>query len=218
MGENKYIQDCRTFPADAALAYRLEGIRGVWDALAERTVYRIVRTGRVLVFAQLLDSTPRISPPAGVVIRPPSDDDWPMLAGIVTQRNLARFRGLVLAGRHGLVAWRDRQPIGYAWVAQDMGPDVAAFPLSLPTYAAYLWNLYVVPCERSNGVGSALASARNRTALELGFREGWRMISPSNAPSLRTLVKTGTESRLIAQVRFIKVMGTVHSRFSPPRN
>jgi hypothetical protein len=63
-------------------------------------------------------------------------------------------------------------------------------------------------------VGSALASARVRTAHERGFKEGWRMISPSNAASLRTLAKSSTGTRVVGELRFIKVLSRVHARFT----
>ncbi len=214
-GIGKYVEDCRTFPADAALAYRHQGWRGVWDALAPRTIDRIVRTGRMLIFAQSFDSSPDVAPPAGVRIAPLSESDWPAMSTLVTQRDLAHFRALAAAGRHCLVAWRGAQPIGYGWVAERVGPDVTACPLPLPSYAAYLWDLYVVPGERSNGVGSALASARIRTAQECGFRVGWRMIAPSNAASLRTLAKSGSDTRVVGELRFIKILARVHARFTP---
>lgn len=211
----KYDEDCRTFPRDAALAYRLDGWGGVWGTLAQRTVYRIFRTGHLVIFAQALDASPDVAPPAGVRIAPLSESDWSAMSTLVTQRDLARFRALVAAGRHGVVAWRGAQPIGYGWVAERIGPDVTACPLSLPSDAAYLWDLYVVPGERSNGVGSALASARIRTAQECGFREGWRMIAPSNAASLRTLAKSGSDTRVVGELRFIKILTRVHARFTP---
>lgn len=211
----KYAEDCRTFPADALLAYRLEGIRGVWNALIERTVARLFRTGHAVVFAQFLDSAPEVPPPAGVVIRRLGDGDWQALSRMVQQRDLGRFRALIAAGRHGMVAWRGSQPIGYAWVASSVGPDVTAYPLRLPEHAAYLWDLYVVPGERCNGVGSALASARIRVAREYGFREGWRMISPRNAASLRTLAKTAAATRVVGELRFIKLLSRVHASFTP---
>jgi len=211
----KYLVDLQTFPGDAALAYRHQGWRGVWDALAPRTVDRIFRTGHMLVFAQSLDTSPDVAPPAGVRIAALSEADWPALSTLVTQRLLVRFRALAAAGRHGLVAWRGSQPIGYGWVAERIGPDVTACALALPTHAAYLWDLYVIPSERSNGVGSALASARVRTARELGFSEGWRMISPSNAASLRTLAKTANGTRVIGELWFVKVLSRVHVRFTP---
>lgn len=214
MPANKYLEDCRTLPSDAALAYRLGGLRGVWEVVAERTLYRLMRTGHMCIFAQLLDSAPEITLPDGVCIRPLTAEELPKLAGIVTHRNLALFRARLAAGRHGLVAWRGARPIGYGWVAESLGPDVTAYPLQLPADAAYLWDLYVVPAERSNGIGSALAGARLRVARERGFREGWRMISPSNAPSLRTLAKSG-DTRVIGKVRFIKILAGVHARFTP---
>jgi GNAT superfamily N-acetyltransferase len=128
----------------------------------------------------------------------------------VTQRDLARFRGLVAAGRHGLVAWRGSQPIGYAWVAERIGPDVTLCDLALPAHAAYFWDLYVSPSERCNGIGSALAGARIQKARELGFSEGWRMIAPSNGASLRTLAKTGSGTRIVGEFRYLKVLSRAH--------
>ena len=209
------MEDCRTFPGDAALAYRHQGWRGVWDALASRTVHRVFRTGRVMIFAQSVDASPDVAPPPGVRIAPLSGADWPALSTLVTQRDLARFRGLVAAGRHGLVAWRGSQPIGYGWVAERIGPDVALCDLALPAHAAYFWDLYVTPNERSNGIGSALASGRIRKARELGFSEGWRMIAPSNGASLRTLAKTGSGTRVVGDLRYVKFLSRVQGRFTP---
>ena len=214
----KYVSDLRTFPGDFALAYRHNGWRGGWNALATRTVHRIFRTERVVIFAQPLSGSPDVAPPPGVCIAPISEADWPALSSFVAQRDLARFRRLVASGRHGVVAWRGSQPIGYGWVAGRIGPDVTACALALPANAAYLWDLYVIPSERSNGVGSALASARVQKARELGFSEGWRMISPSNVASLRTLARTGIGVRVIAELRYVKVLSRVQVWFRPHTN
>ncbi|HWN18849.1 MAG TPA: GNAT family N-acetyltransferase [Gemmatimonadales bacterium] len=214
----RYVEDCRTFPGDAALAYDHNGWRGVWDTLAPRTVHRLFRTNHVLIFAQSLDTAADVGPPAGVRIAPLGEADWSALSTLVTQRDETRFRALAAAGHHCVVAWRGSQPIGYGWVARQIGPDVAVYDLPLPDYAAYLWDLYVLPSERSNGVGSALASARMRTARELGFSEGWRMISPTNGASLRTLTKTAEGSRLIGELRYIKVLSRVQARFTAASN
>jgi GNAT superfamily N-acetyltransferase len=212
---HKYLSDLATLPGDAVLSYRLAGMSGVWTALADRTIHRVLRTGHVMIFAQNLPSAPVVPEPPGVAIRPLSENDWPGLSKIVTQRSLVLFRALVKNGRYGLVAWRGSEAIGYGWVAETIGPDVTACPLAMPPYAAYLWDLYVVPAERSNGVGSALASARLQLARDRGFREGWRMIAPSNAASLRTLAKTGSDTRTVGELRYIKVFASVHTRFSP---
>lgn len=212
---SKYVEDCRTFPADAALAFRVGGLRGIWDALAPRTIDRIVGRGHMVIFAQSLETTRKMAMPEGVIIRAIEEADWPALSSLVMQRDLARFRALVAAGRHGLVAWRGLKPIGYGWVAERMGPDVTACPLELPSYAAYLWDLYVLPEERRNGIGSALASARIQKARELGFREGWRMISPSNTPSLRTLASSASGTRVVGELRYIKLLSRIHARFTP---
>jgi GNAT superfamily N-acetyltransferase len=212
---DKYVRDWRTFPRDAALAYRNGGVREIWKAIAPRTVYRVIRTGRLVVFAQRLDQAPDIQPPEGVSIASVTAGDWDALTALVPQREMPRFRSLVAAGRHCLVAWRGRQPIGYAWVAERIGPDVTQVPLALPPDAAYLWDLYVVPTERCHGIGSALASARCRIARERGFREGWRMIAPTNHASVRTLVRSGPAIRVIGEFRFVKLITRMHVRFIP---
>jgi len=214
-GIRKYVEDCRTFPADAALGWHHNGWRGVWDTLAPRTIDRIFRTGRMVVFAQSLDASPDVISPPGVRIAPLSEADWPALSTLVMQRDLARFRGLVAGGRHCVVAWRGSQPIGYGWVAEGIGPDVTACAFPLPAHAAYLWDLYVIRSERCNGVGSALASARVRKARELGFSEGWRIIAPSNGASLRTLAKTASGPRVVGELRYVKVLSRVRERFTP---
>jgi GNAT superfamily N-acetyltransferase len=210
----KYREDWQTFPADAALAYRIEGLRGVWKTIALRTVHRVVRTGHAILFAQPLGGAPEVTCPPGVAITPLTEDDWPALATLVSSRHLQRFRALSKAGRHCVVAWRGSQPIGYGWVAGSLGPDVTACTFPLPSDAAYLWDLYVTPAERCNGIGSALASARIQKARALGFREGWRMITPSNRASLRTLQRSGDATRVVGELRFVKVFSRMHVRFT----
>jgi hypothetical protein len=190
----KYVADVRSFPADAVLSYRLAGMRGIWNALAERTIHRVLRTGHVMVFAQQLESAPEVLAPAGVIIRALRDNDWPALSRIATQRSLASFRLLAATGRHCLVAWRGAEAIGYGWVAERIGTDVTACPVAMPPDAA---------------------SARVQLARRLGFREGWRMIAPENAASLRTLAKTGTHTRTVGELRFIKIFASVHGRLRP---
>jgi GNAT superfamily N-acetyltransferase len=212
---SKYLDDWRTFPADAALGFRKEGWHGVWLAFAPRSVYRIIRFGRLVVFAQPVDQLD-LPMPSGVTIRPLREADWPALGTLMGERELNRCRILVGAGHAGLIAWREGRPIGYAWVAARLGPEVTACSFPLPSYAAYLWDLYVIPAERGTGVGTALAAARLRTARDWGFREGWRAIAPSNVASLATLRKSGGSStRVVGEVHYLKVLSRMRTRFVP---
>ncbi|MFL5473868.1 MAG: GNAT family N-acetyltransferase [Gemmatimonadales bacterium] len=212
-----YWFDLKTLPGDARLAYQREGWRGIWKAMATRSLHRIFRRGRLVVFAHPVDQMVDLAPPAGVRIGQPTAQEWARLSSLVGQRELARFRALSARGRRCLVAWRGDTPVGYAWVADDLGPDVAPSPLPLrfPSNAAYLLNLYVLPSERSSGIGSALASARLQLARDTGFAEGWRMVAPTNAPSLRTVQKTAAGTRLVGEIRFVQLLGRTHARFTP---
>jgi GNAT superfamily N-acetyltransferase len=216
---HKYLHDLRTLPADTLLGYRQAGVSGAWNALAARSLHRLIRTGHLLVFAHSLDNLAVPTAPAGVRIALAEDEDWPALASLVGQREVSRFRALQAAGRRCLVAWRGKVPVGYAWVAHPIGPDVAPWPLpfTFPSTAAYLYNLYVVPSERSSGIGSALAHERLCLARDAGHREGWRMVAPSNSPSLRTVRKTAAGTRAVGELHFLQLLGRTYARFTPPQ-
>jgi ribosomal protein S18 acetylase RimI-like enzyme len=211
----KYVRDWKTFPGDASLAYQRGGVRDAWEEFARRTIYRLVEAGRCVVFAQPLDRLPDIPPPEGVSISLMNEAGCDALATLVSPPELDRFRARLATGRHCLVAWRGIRPIGYGWVADRVGPDVTLVPLPLPPDAAYLWDLYVSPAERCNGIGSAVASARCQLARARGFREGWRMIAASNHPSIRTLVRSGPGARVVGEIRFIKLITRMYARFTP---
>lgn len=211
----KYLEDVRTFPAAAAMGWRRERWHGLWDALAPRTVFRVFRAGRLVVYAQPVDAVREVPPPDGVRLAPLSLADWPALAEVLDARDLERFQVLVDNGHHCVLAWRGARPVGYAWVALHMDRAVSHCDLPLPSHAAYLWDLYVVPEERNSGIGSALASARLRLARELGRREGWRMITGSNRASLRTLSKSGDGTRVAGEIRFLKLLSHMRSEFRP---
>jgi GNAT superfamily N-acetyltransferase len=214
-----YLHDLKTLPADALLAFRREGLPGVWNAVTARTLHRMFRTGQLIVFAHSLDLPVEITPPAGVRITRATEQDLPALLALVGRREINRFRGLLAGGRICFVAWRNDQPLGYAWVAGRIGPDVSLWPLpfEFPERAAYFWNLYVVPSERSSGIGSALAAERLRLARKAGFSEGWRMVAPSNGASLRTVQKTARGTRVVGELRFLQLLGRTYARFSSNR-
>jgi GNAT superfamily N-acetyltransferase len=213
----KYLQDLRTFPADARLGYRNDGIGGLWKAVASRSLHRLVWTGRVVVLAQKLDQELDLSLPAGITITSLHQSDWRTLTELVSRRDIEDCRAALANGRHCLVAWRGARPVGYAWVGGGLCPELAMWriPLPFPRYAAYLWNLYVLPAERRNGIGTALAKARLQKAKELGFQEGWRMVAPSNHASMRTVRNSGAPARVIGELRLVKFLFGTYVRFTP---
>jgi ribosomal protein S18 acetylase RimI-like enzyme len=212
-----YLEDLKTLPGDARLAFRRDGAGGVWKAVATRSVHRVFRAGRVIVFAQQLNDRIQVTTPPGVVIRSADSHECSALASIAGRREASQFQMLLAKGRHCLIAWRGDRPVGYGWVADDAGPDIVLWPLpfDLPASAAYLWNLYVLPEERSGGIGSALAQARLQLARERGFREAWRMVAASNAPSLRTVQKSSRSTRMVGEVRFVQLLSRAYSQFTP---
>jgi GNAT superfamily N-acetyltransferase len=214
----KYARDLATLPEDASLAYRRGGIDELWQAVAERSIHRLVRWGRLLVIVQRLDELREVAPPTGITIRRATESDLPALVEMMSRREVERFSEYVSRGRICFVAWQGERPVGYAWNADRFSSDMTATacPLALPPTATYLWNLYVIPSERSRGVGAALVSARLRLARDRGLREGWTMIAPSNHPSLRAIAKTGgPNTRVIGELRYLKLLTRVYGQFRP---
>lgn len=214
----KYARDLNTLPGDAMLAYRRGGLLELWQAVAELSIHRLVRWGRILVIVQRLDEFREVAPPMGITIRRATEADLPALGEMMSRREVERFGDYVARGRCCFVAWEGERPVGYAWNADRFSSDMTATacPLALPPTASYLWNLYVVPRRRGSGVGSALASARLRLARDRGLKEGWTMIAPSNYASLRAIAKTaGPNTRVIGELRFVKLLTRVFGQFHP---
>lgn len=212
----RYVHDCRSFPADARIAWSNDGWHGVWDAFARRTLRKLLRTDRMILFAQGLDDLPEVRSPEGVTVARLRPRELPMLAYLVSRRDLEDFRALLAAGRIAVIAWRDGRAVGYAWLAERLGPDVTRCPIPLPEDAAYVWDLYVLPAERAQGVGSALVAGRLSLARELGYQEVWRMFAPHNLASLRTL-RAGGAARVVGEIRFVQMLGVMRARFTPAR-
>lgn len=206
----------RDLPAEATRAWRLGGFQELRQLLADRSVHLLFRRERMLVITQPLDGVREVPAPPGVTIAAATAVDVDRLGEMVGARDLDLFQARHAAGRTCLIAWRDGRAIGYTWLSERVGPDVTVCPLPLPPHAAYLYDLYVVPTERSSGIGSALVSARLRVARERGFTEGWRMIAADNHASLRTVDKTsGAGTRVIGEMRYLKILDRVYPRFTP---
>jgi GNAT superfamily N-acetyltransferase len=214
----KYARDLATLPNDAALAYRTGGLPEVWQTVAERSIHRLIRWGRLLLIVQRLDEFREVAPPTGITIRAATEADLPALLGAMSRREVERFSDYMARGRICFIAWEGEQPVGYAWNADRFSSDMTATacPLALPPTASYLWNLYVLPNRRGHGIGAALASARLRLARDRGLREGWTMIAPTNYASLRAVAKTaGPNTRVIGELRYLKLLTRVYGRFRP---
>jgi len=213
-----YARGLTTLPEDATLAYRRGGLVELWQAVAEWSIHRLVRWGRILVIVQRLDEFRDVAPPTGITIRRATPADLPALAEIMSRRDAERFGDYMARGLICFVAWEGDRPVGYAWNADRFTSDMTATacPLALPPTATYLWNLYVIRRRRGHGVGAALASARLRLARDRGLREGWTMIAPTNYGSLRAVGKTaGPNTRIIGELRYVKLLTRVYGQFRP---
>lgn len=211
---NRYAHDLATFPGDAALAWRLSGPGGVWEEIADRSVYRLFRRGHLVIVEQDLAGVEEPPPPEDVLIR--QVDDPAALEPITGRRKAVAFGRYLSQGLAGFAAWRGKEPLGYTWLARSIVPGLVTIPLDLPAEACYGFALFVVPEARRGGLGSALVGRRLRQGREWGCRTAWRAIVTTNAPALGTLAKTsGDGTRLVGEYRYLKLGRRFFSRFTP---
>jgi GNAT superfamily N-acetyltransferase len=212
----RWWRDIRTFPGDARSAWGREGWSGVWAEIRPRTIRRVYWRNRLFVVAQELAHVPDRPAPPGVRIERFDGPDWSAMTPLMGRRKLLACAREAARGRLCLVAWRGERPLGYTWIAPRTDPRLDLLTIPLPQDAAYLYDLYVLPSERSHGIGSALVSARLAYARDRGYREGWRIIATSNAASLRTLEKTsGPGTRTIGEIRTLKLWRRYRRTFIP---
>ncbi len=210
---SSYVRDIRTLPADLLTGWQTAGLAGVKTQFTARTLHRAFLKLHYLVIEQDLSAVRRLRPPEGVVIEQ-SDGERRRLDPILTSHNRESFDARIAAGRTCLFAHRGGRPLGYTWISDRVDPEIELLPLALPGDAAYLWALFVTRSERGRGIGSALTSARLAAAKALGFRLGWRAVSPANRPSMRTVEKTGAD-RIVGEVKITKILGRLYSREVP---
>jgi GNAT superfamily N-acetyltransferase len=211
-----YIHDLATLPADLALAFRVEGWPGVSSEIADRSIKRVYRKKIVfLIIEQDLALIRCARPPAGVELRDLVDGEVALLAPIVSRRKLATYDRRLRAGRFCIAAFRNDQPIGYTWWTEEIDRSIEFYPIHLPADATYGWDLFVVPAERSNGIGSSLVVARLKAARARGFARSWRLTATTNAASLRTQEKTSVGGgRVLGRLEHEKVFRRDLFRFS----
>jgi GNAT superfamily N-acetyltransferase len=207
---SSYVRDIGTLPADLVTGWRTAGWRGLKTQFTVRTLHRVLIKLHYLVIEQDLSAVRRFRPPEGVVIEQ-SDGDRCRLDPILTSHTRESFDARIAAGRTCLFAHRGGRPLGYTWISDRVDPEIEFLPLALPGDAAYMWALFVIRSERGRGIGSALTSARLVAAKELGYRIGWRAVSPANRPSMRTVEKTGAD-RIVGEVMITKIPGRLYSR------
>jgi GNAT superfamily N-acetyltransferase len=171
--------------------------------------------GRLLVVERNLTDVLETPPPAGVSIERFATD-WEALTAIAGSRRCARFHEAAARGRVCFIARREGRPIGYAWLAERLDPELDSVGLALPTGTARLSDLYVVPPERNAGVGSALVCARMSYAREHGFVRTWQTVAPGNRASRRVIEKTGcVPARVVAEVRILPLLRWRRLRLLP---
>jgi ribosomal protein S18 acetylase RimI-like enzyme len=202
------------FRRDAAITWDYGGPAEIWRAFLDRTIHRLYRRRRGILFEEDLTAVREDGPPPGVEIRVLADRDWEPVARAVTTRALDRFRRNTMPGNTCLVAWRGERPVGFTWLSEPR--PTLALPAPLPSDAVYGWGLWVDPRERRRGVGSALVRARLVYTRKRGFRRAWRIILEDNRPAFRTIERSsGGDARVLGTVLYVTFLGRMRIRYEP---
>ena len=122
-----------------------------------------------------------------------ADADWP------------QYRIALLHDHDLVVANRGRTTLGWAWIGYER---VFLAPLGreirLPAGTGYLYDAYVRPAERGQGIGRALVAARCRHADRSGVLRLLSHVMTRNAPSVRALQAHGFQ--IVGRTLFLRAL------------
>lgn len=202
---NKYLRDARTLPGDARRAWRTDGAHGLWVEIAERTVYRVARTGRYDLYERELAGVRQLTPPEGLEVRMLAASEHALLDRFMTRRRRAQLeRGG--PPRTVFAALRDGAVVGYSWWAHEFDVLMSFEPLVLPADAVFHGYVHVERSERHHGTASALFSAGESYLQANGARLCWFLSSTSNVIGARTArARWGGRTRHVARLRYWKL-------------
>jgi GNAT superfamily N-acetyltransferase len=210
-GWRKYLDDGRSFPGDAARAWRSGGAAGVWLELRKRTLDRAGGYTRYLLIEADLSTLRAIPLPEGIDIRPFTGSDWALLGDLAGHRLGRCFAAAAAAGRMCFVAWRDSKAVGYLWLSPAIDQRYEHFALPLPVDAIYLWQIQVARSERHRGVGAALVSSSLSWARRQDYRRSWMLTRSDNLAAQSTIASVAS-SRVLGIVSRIRLTSWVRIR------
>jgi GNAT superfamily N-acetyltransferase len=213
---SKYVGDFVSFPRDARLAWQLSGLPGVWEEVAARSLYRVIRFGILWVIEHPVLRSGGGDPPTGVSVSPLRDESE--LTPIVTTRAARAIRRSIAGGAVVLVARKGDRPVGYILLSAGIPGDTEGLRLDLPVDAAYAWGLFVVLAERGRGIGTALASASINALERAGFTRMWLAVRVSNLASQNAIAKKARAGSLIVgRLVYLKLFTRFFARFHERR-
>jgi ribosomal protein S18 acetylase RimI-like enzyme len=202
---NKYLADIVSFSTDARHAWRGDGVPGIWQELAERTVFRIARSAEYDLYERDLATVNRVAPPTGVDIRVLAPEEHSAIGALMTSRRRARLDGDP-ARRTMVAALRGHDIVGYSWWSEALDATLDFSPLTLPHDASFHRFVHVDRAERHRGLAAALFSAGERYLFEQGTRVCWFILASGNvAGALAALNRCGSSSRHLARLSYRKL-------------
>jgi GNAT superfamily N-acetyltransferase len=202
---NKYLRDIATFPVDARQAWRTDGPHGLWEEVAERTVYRIARVAHYDLYERELAAIKHVPPPNGLDVQMLEAEAHEKLGTLMTRRRRAQLAHNA-ANRTVFVALRDGVVVGYSWWTTTFDGALDFSPLELPRDAIFHGFVHVERTERHRGTAGALFSAGEGYFRERGARVCWFLIKSTNVVGARTArARWGGRSRHIARLSYWKL-------------
>jgi hypothetical protein len=89
-------------------------------------------------------------------------------------------------------AFRNGEPVAYAWFALDSAPDREGLWVRVPPHAAYRFKAFVRPACRNLGINRQLNRFNDRICVERGREVALSFIAAQNAPSIASSSAIGS--------------------------
>jgi GNAT superfamily N-acetyltransferase len=178
---------------DTFVMFNKKGVRAGLANLG-KVLWRIFYTRlELVVLAKPLSvSEPPLEPLPGVVIRQVREkeelavmDDW------VGPREAVRFRRVFDDGSVAFIAWQDGQLAGWGWIAYEIDPEVNRVHMPLSPGDATLYDLFVLPAYRGQGIAQRLVACRLQLLRAQGYKRAVISCAKGEIPALKLAQKTG---------------------------
>jgi GNAT superfamily N-acetyltransferase len=182
--------------------------KGVQAGLANlgKVLRRIfyTRLELVLLAKSLSIGESPLEPLPGLIIRQVKEkeelavmDDW------VGPKKAARFRRVFDDGSVAFLAWQDGQLAGWGWIAYEIDPEVNRVHIPLPPGDATLYDLFVLPAYRGQGIAQRLVACRLQLLRAQGYKRAVISCSKGDIPALKLAQKAG----------YTRIGESCHTRF-----
>ncbi len=188
---------------------RTRGLRKTVLQIWDRYIYT---SQEWVIFLNLLEGPP-VAPPSGIVFRPYTPADLPLLGAFARYYRASELRARLEEGCWLDLAFDGDRPVAFR-LTSTSSPRQAPFAklIRLKADQTRTVDLFCLPEYRGRGIGRWLGPFAERRIATMGYRENISTVGLNNVSSLRSTIYQG--DRAVRVVSYFRVLFNSKQRIS----